>query len=162
MDAIKRSKNEWWKTEQDRKGKHLERKPASLRDAVIPGVRNKITDVESAKRALIRPEREGFLIKQGASVRTWKRQWCVVSEGRLYYFKTPNDDTAAGFVALEDSAVERSAVGGFCLEIVTRERRHFFRANDREDMEAWISVIRLSASKKVESVPVPPPSLLAR
>jgi hypothetical protein len=45
------------------------------------------------------------------------------------------DDTAAGFVALEDSAVERSAVGGFCLEIVTRERRHFFRANDREDME---------------------------
>lgn len=153
MDAIKRSKNEWWKTEQDRKGKHLERKPASLRDAVIPGVRNKITDVESAKRALIRPEREGFLIKQGASVRTWKRQWCVVSEGRLYYFKTPNDDTAAGFVALEDSAVERSAVGGFCLEIVTRERRHFFRANDREDMEAWISVIRLSASKKVESVP---------
>jgi hypothetical protein len=49
MDAIKRSKNEWWKTEQDRKGKHLERKPASLRDTVIPGVRNKITDVESAK-----------------------------------------------------------------------------------------------------------------
>lgn len=36
---------------------------------------------------------------------------------------------------LEDSAVERSSVGGFCLEIVTRERRHFFRADDWEDME---------------------------
>lgn len=43
------------------------------------------------------PEREGFLQKQGGRVRTWKRRYCIVTGGCLYYFKrevltdTPSD-----------------------------------------------------------------------
>lgn len=49
MDAIKRSKNEWWKTEQERKGKTLARKPLSSRDSAVQGSRIKLNEVEFAK-----------------------------------------------------------------------------------------------------------------
>lgn len=49
MDAIKRSKSEWWKAEQERKGKVLERKPAIPRDSSLQGFRIKLNNEESAK-----------------------------------------------------------------------------------------------------------------
>ncbi len=56
-----------------------------------------------------------------------------------------------GFVDLEDSVVEESTLGGFTLEIVTRERRHFFRANDSEDMQACIPHSTLFFHSRISS-----------
>lgn len=46
MDAIKRSKSEWWKSEHEKKGKSLERKPAIPRD---PSAARLKCNEESAK-----------------------------------------------------------------------------------------------------------------
>ena len=33
------------------------------------------------------PEREGWLIKQGGRIKTWKRRYCILTDSCLYYFK---------------------------------------------------------------------------
>jgi hypothetical protein len=42
-------------------------------------------------------------------------------------------------VEIKDAAVEPAPSGGAVFEIVTRERRHFFRATDMEEMKLWIN-----------------------
>lgn len=36
------------------------------------------------------PEKEGFLIKRGGRIRTWKKRWCILTGGCFYYFRDVN------------------------------------------------------------------------
>ena len=46
--------------------------------------------------------KEGFLTKQGNSVKTWKKRWVVVkttgNSASLYYFKAKTDKMPAGII----------------------------------------------------------------
>src|SRR5687768_11188867 len=33
--------------------------------------------------------KEGFLIKQGGSIKTWKRRWFILKGSNLFYYKAP-------------------------------------------------------------------------
>jgi hypothetical protein len=33
------------------------------------------------------PEREGWLMKQGEHIKTWRRRWFVLKQGRIFWFK---------------------------------------------------------------------------
>ena len=33
---------------------------------------------------------QGWLGKEGGSIKTWKKRWCVLEKGTLYYFKSPD------------------------------------------------------------------------
>ena len=49
----------------------------------------------------IASDKEGWLLKQGGRIKTWKKRYTILSGNVLYYFKTPKDRAPAGFVALE-------------------------------------------------------------
>jgi cytohesin len=68
------------------------------------------------------PEQEGFLYKQGGRMRSWKKRYCIVAGGCLYYFKhevqtdIPNasclgencnvDDRPCGIIPLENLQIQ--------------------------------------------------------
>ena len=53
------------------------------------------------QREYISSEKEGWLLKQGGRIKTWKKRYVILSGNALYYFKKPNDRAPAGFVPLE-------------------------------------------------------------
>lgn len=50
----------------------------------------------------------------GGSIKTWKRRWCVLREGVLYYYKEPTDTEPKGHVGLK----------GSFLRCLTRKEAH--------------------------------------
>jgi len=51
------------------------------------------------------PDREGWLVKQGGSWKSWKRRWFVLSDCCLYYFQHTAENVPKGIIPLENVAV---------------------------------------------------------
>jgi len=51
------------------------------------------------------PDREGWLVKQGGSWKSWKRRWFVLSERCLFYFQHTAESVPKGIIPLENVAV---------------------------------------------------------
>jgi len=82
--------------------------------------------------------REGWLTKEGAKWKTWKRRWFMLNETntRLFYYSSQRDrpdDKYLGFVNLDDAtnaiALEPDAKGGkrHLFEIVTPSRTWYLQ-----------------------------------
>jgi len=102
-------------------------------------------------------DREGFLTKQGGSIKTWKRRWFVLKGKKLYYFKTRNDLEATGIIELEpDSFVkdEKDKKKRMMFSVGTSRRVFFIVADNEKDMLSWIESIK----RNIEgNAPVNPP-----
>jgi hypothetical protein len=46
--------------------------------------------------SLPNPDKDGYLTKQGGNIKTWKKRWCVLKDGSIFYFKTPKVRALAG------------------------------------------------------------------
>jgi len=112
------------------------------------------------------PDKEGFLTKQGGSIKTWKRRWFVLKGKRLAYFKTRNDLEAKGIIELEpDSFVkdekDKDKKRRFMFSVGTSRRVFFIHADAENDMRAWINTIKSNiespggASNVLSGVPTP-------
>jgi len=96
--------------------------------------------------------REGWLTKEGAKWKTWKRRWFMLNESntRLFYYpskrETP-DDKYLGFVNLDDAtcaiALEPEAKGGkrHLFQIVTPSRTWYLQAESEEIKNMWLSTM---------------------
>jgi hypothetical protein len=94
------------------------------------------------------PEREGWLIKQGGRIKTWKRRYCILTGSCLYYFKdeprsfndrdrdsTHRSFAPCGIIPLENlqvvkilsSHVPNAAMAG------PRKKRYFFSLQVPDD-----------------------------
>jgi len=51
------------------------------------------------------PDREGWLMKQGGSWKSWKRRWFVLSDRCLYYFQHTAETSPKGIIPLENVRV---------------------------------------------------------
>merc|ERR1711962_1282022 len=51
------------------------------------------------------PEKEGWLLKQGGSWKSWKRRWFVLNERVLYYFQHTAETSPKGIIPLENVRV---------------------------------------------------------
>lgn len=94
-------------------------------------------------------DKEGFLTKQGGSIKTWKRRWFVLKNKRLFYFKTRNDTEATGVIELEtDSFVrdEKDKKKRFMFSVGTSRRVFFICADNEKDMASWMDSIKRNLS----------------
>ena len=48
------------------------------------------------------PDREGWLVKQGGSWKSWKRRWFVLSDSCLYYFEHTAENVPKGKTSVFD------------------------------------------------------------
>ncbi|XP_013885293.1 cytohesin-1 isoform X2 [Austrofundulus limnaeus] len=51
------------------------------------------------------PDREGWLLKLGGRVKTWKRRWFILTDNCLYYFEYTTDKEPRGIIPLENLSV---------------------------------------------------------
>ena len=58
-------------------------------------------EIRMEQREFISSVKEGWLLKQGGRVKTWKKRYTILSGNVLYYFKSPKDRAPLGFVPLE-------------------------------------------------------------
>ncbi|XP_021481170.1 cytohesin-3 isoform X1 [Oncorhynchus mykiss] len=115
------------------------------------------------------PDREGWLLKMGGRVKTWKRRWFILTDNCLYYFEYTTDKDPIGIIPLENLSVREieDSTKQYCLEIynprgqkikacktenggrVVEGKHQYYRmsaatADERDD---WIGSIRASITK---------------
>jgi len=97
---------------------------------------------------------EGWLTKEGAKWKTWKRRWFVLddSENRLYYYQKRGMEREKhlGYITLDDAtcamAIEADAKGGKrknMFQIVTPARTWYLRAESEEERDAWLKTVHV-------------------
>lgn len=93
------------------------------------------------------PEKDGFLTKQGGSIKTWKKRYFLLKGDTLYYFKTKNDTVQTGEIKLtrESVANEEPKKGGkFYFSITTARRCYLIHADSEDVMRQWVEAITRS------------------
>jgi serine/threonine protein kinase len=94
-------------------------------------------------------DKQGFLTKEGGSIKTWKKRWCVLKNGVLHYSKRQNsaqlgtiDLREAGEIKPSDARKKKNL---FVIE--TPNRHYMVCAESEKDMQDWIKELKLSRDR---------------
>ncbi|KAL2086886.1 hypothetical protein ACEWY4_017945 [Coilia grayii] len=117
------------------------------------------------------PDREGWLLKLGGRVKTWKRRWFILTDNCLYYFEYTTDKEPRGIIPLENLCVREvsSPRKPYCLELYNpnskgqkikacktetdgrvvegKHQSYMISAATAEERDDWIESIRASITK---------------
>ncbi|KAJ1173658.1 hypothetical protein NDU88_005484 [Pleurodeles waltl] len=117
------------------------------------------------------PEREGWLMKLGGRVKTWKRRWFILTDNCLYYFEFTTDKEPRGIIPLENLSVQKveDSKKPNCFELfnngckgqkvkacktdndgkVVQGKHESYRisAPTPEEQDQWITAIRASITR---------------
>eukprot|EP01103_Thecamoeba_quadrilineata_P001076 TRINITY_DN10951_c0_g1_i1.p1 TRINITY_DN10951_c0_g1~~TRINITY_DN10951_c0_g1_i1.p1 ORF type:complete len:473 (-),score=100.72 TRINITY_DN10951_c0_g1_i1:93-1511(-) len=104
-------------------------------------------------------EKDGWLTKQGGSIRTWKKRWFVLKDAKLYYFKNPKDTEVTGIIPLDKSSAckeeafeMRKKKNLFSVRPSDQAKRVYFIYSDKpEDTKGWLTKITESIAKTSSS-----------
>lgn len=103
-------------------------------------------------------ERAGWLNKQGEYIKTWRRRWFVLKQGKLFWFKESNVTRSSrprGVIPVADCLTVKGAEDvlhrQFAFELSTRNDTMYFIADSEKEKEDWInsvgrSIVQLSRS----------------
>jgi len=89
-------------------------------------------------------DKDGFLTKQGGTIKTWHERWFVLKGKKLVYFKTRNDLEAKGIIELEQDSTVRDEKDKkkFMFSVSTSRRVYYIYAKNERDRSAWMESIR--------------------
>lgn len=99
---------------------------------------------------------EGWLYKEGGSIKTWKRRWCILRENKLSYYSDADAKDLKGSIALSMSIAKESIESEhrhkkipdptytFFFEVVTPKRVYVFSDSSQDGRDQWISSIKKS------------------
>jgi len=92
------------------------------------------------------PDKDGFLTKQGGSIKTWKRRWFVLKGSTLYYFKTKQDAEETGRIDLgaDSTVADEPKKRKHCFSVTPSldAKRTFYMVPDRpSETQEWITAI---------------------
>lgn len=106
---------------------------------------------------------EGFLIKEGGAIKTWKKRWCILNDGILAY-QTKKGAPLKGQLdmkTVEDIQPVRYKKKN-CFEVHTPGRIYYFSADSRQLVNQWIDALRRSRDTLHGIEPSKPPQVLAK
>lgn len=110
-------------------------------------------------------EKAGYLTKEGGSIKTWKKRWCVLKNGALHYSKSQNSGDL-GIIRLDTAG----AIGPtdlrknkkFCFTIESPVRTYFICAPNEKEKEAWIRELIAERDRvQGKTKPAPAPAAVA-
>uniref|UniRef100_A0A8C9SH33 Cytohesin 4b n=1 Tax=Scleropages formosus TaxID=113540 RepID=A0A8C9SH33_SCLFO len=117
------------------------------------------------------PDREGWLLKLGGRVKTWKRRWFILTDSCLYYFEYTTDKEPRGIIPLENLCVREVVCPRkpYCLELYNpnskgqkikacktetdgrvvegKHQSYMISAATAEERDEWIESIRASITR---------------
>ena len=94
------------------------------------------------------PERCGWLMKQGDIVKTWRRRWFVLKDGKLFWFAdaaVTSSSTTRGVIDVSKCLSVKGAEDvlnrqhGF--ELSSRSDTMYFIADSAKEKEDWINAL---------------------
>ncbi|GLC34104.1 hypothetical protein PLESTF_000169000 [Pleodorina starrii] len=105
------------------------------------------------------PERCGWLQKQGEYIKTWRRRWFVMKQGKIFWFKsdvvTP-DSVPRGVIdvnkCLSIKGAEDTLNKANAFEISTHAESMYFIADTDKEKEDWINAIGRAIVKHSRSL----------
>lgn len=105
------------------------------------------------------PERAGWLMKQGEYIKTWRRRWFVLKQGKIFWFKsdvvTP-DSVPRGVVEVKKCLSIKGAEDiinkPHAFEVSTTESSMFFIADSDKEKEDWINAVGRAIVKHSRSL----------
>jgi len=106
-------------------------------------------------------KREGYLVKQGFKVKSWKKRYFVLVETPapcLYYFKSPKDLQEAGKIPVDSSTIVKPTFSldkKHIMEIVTADRTYQMTDDDSSVVDDWITAVNSLLGKKLRSLSDP-------
>ncbi|MAK94743.1 MAG: hypothetical protein CL994_00115 [Euryarchaeota archaeon] len=94
------------------------------------------------------PMRAGWLMKQGDVIRTWRRRWFVLKDGKLFWFLDSNVTPASKTRGVIDmryclsstSAVDKTG-NEASFEITCMGESHVFVCETVAEKDAWLSSV---------------------
>ena len=94
-------------------------------------------------------DKQGFLTKEGGSIKTWKKRWCVLKNGQLHYSKRQNsaqlgmiDLATAGQIGVRENSKKK-----YMLFIETPQRVYQMTAESEESRQEWIKELTLARDR---------------
>jgi len=107
--------------------------------------KEKYGDVRVPASSLYPPDKDGYMTKQGGSVKTWKTRYFVLKDNKLYYYRTPKDQVFTGKIDLEPTSVVKEEPGlkksPNIFSIATSKRIFFMYPEKTEEVKSWIDSI---------------------
>jgi len=95
---------------------------------------------------LVKKERCGFLYKQGAVIKSWKRRWFVFKPNlTMSYYKNVKDKAPIRVVDLKggfEVTADKNSPVNFCFKIATRTRTYYFSANNADEVTSWTNYLK--------------------
>ncbi|EYU20025.1 hypothetical protein MIMGU_mgv1a014948mg [Erythranthe guttata] len=105
------------------------------------------------------PERSGWLTKQGEYIKTWRRRWFVLKQGKVFWFKESAVTRASrprGVIPVANCLTVKGAEDRinreFAFELSTRNETMYFIADSEKEKEDWINSIGRSIVQHSRSV----------
>lgn len=104
-----------------------------------------------------RPNKKGYLMKQGHWILNWKRRWFVLQDDYLYYYKTMTDLTPAGIIFLRDCTIGMvtGEVYPHTFEIkpasASSHNRYLISGDTEAESQTWIDALESSRMRTLES-----------
>lgn len=105
------------------------------------------------------PERSGWLMKQGEYIKTWRKRWFVLKQGKIFWLKsdmvTP-DSIPRGVIevkkCLSIKGAEDTINKPHAFEISTTDDSMFFIAESDKEKEDWINAVGRAIVKHSRSL----------
>ncbi|KAM3029936.1 hypothetical protein ACUV84_034028 [Puccinellia chinampoensis] len=105
------------------------------------------------------PERWGWLDKQGEYIKTWRRRWFVLKQGKLFWFKdstVTRGSVPRGVIPVATCLTVKGAEDvlnrKFAFELSTPRETMYFVADSEKEKEEWINSIGRSIVQHSRSV----------
>lgn len=99
----------------------------------------------------LRPYKEGWLTKQGAKVKNWKRRWFVLYKTQLAYFDGPSGSARRernGYILLKEvlpgsvHPIDETMFGKpNTFQVETRDRTFYLQSDTVDQMDDWLDAI---------------------
>jgi len=92
-------------------------------------------------------QKSGWLTKEGGSVKSWKKRFCVIEGEELVYYKKENKKEKMGSILLQGEHIKIQSKPNykgrkFCFEVITPQRTYHCVANTETEMNLWIEALK--------------------
>lgn len=108
-------------------------------------------------------EKQGFLVKEGGSIKSWKKRWCVLKNGAIHYSKSQSSGDLGRIEILKNTVIRPTDARPkkkFCFEIGnTTGRTYYMCAESQNEMNSWIKELNSVKDRKGADTPTSSNSL---
>eukprot|EP01114_Cavostelium_apophysatum_P023666 TRINITY_DN898_c0_g1_i1.p1 TRINITY_DN898_c0_g1~~TRINITY_DN898_c0_g1_i1.p1 ORF type:complete len:439 (-),score=184.56 TRINITY_DN898_c0_g1_i1:98-1414(-) len=91
-------------------------------------------------------EKSGFLVKEGGSIKTWKKRYFILKNSELAYYKNKGEEEIDKIPLATVTCIQASdkRKKPNCFEVVTPNRIYAFSADTEQERKEWLDALRSS------------------